>query len=198
MCILPHIRNVFRGLHSVFFTFAVSSCVKPAGIIVQVQEICWTVTKRIDSSCSVRCHALHDCHQTWSFQQAPSSKLINMRCGWGFAFPVRCFYATGISFWQHVCNFNDVFTPHPTHPPQPHVLRSIQHVCNFNDVITPHPTHPPQPHVLRSIQHVCNFNDVITPHPTHPPQPHVLRSIQHVCNFNNVITPHPTHPTQPT
>ena len=72
---------------------------------------------------------------------------------------------------QHACNFNDVFTPHPTHPPQPHVLRSIQHVCNFNDVFTPHPTHPPQPHVLRSIQHVCNFNDVITPHPTHPPNP---------------------------
>ena len=139
-----------------FFTFAVSSCVKPAGIIVQVQEICWTLTKRIDSSCSVRSI-------------------------------------------QHVCNFNDVITPHPhpTHPPQPHVLRSVQHVCNFNDVITPHPTHPPQPHVLRSIQHVCNFNDVITPHSTHPPQPHVLRSIQHVCNFNDVITPHPTHPPQP-
>ena len=44
-------------------------------------------------------------------------------------------------------------------------------MCNFNDVITPHPTHPPQPHVLRSIQHVCNFNDVFTPHPTHPPNP---------------------------
>ena len=54
MCILPHIRHVFRGLHSVFFTFAVSSFVKPAGIIVQVQEICWAVTKRIDSSCSVQ------------------------------------------------------------------------------------------------------------------------------------------------
>ena len=158
MCILPHIRDVFRGLHSFFFTFAVSSCVKPAGIIVQVQEICWTVTKRIDSSCSVRCHALHDCHQTWSFQQAPSSKLINMRCGW--ALPSQCVGST-----QHV------MTPHPTHPPQPHVLRSIKHVCNFNDVITPHPTHPPQPHVLRSIKHVCNFNDVITPHPTHPPNP---------------------------
>ena len=76
--------------------------------------------------------------------------------------------------------------------------RNIQHVCNFNDVITPHPTHPPQPHVLRSIQHVCNFNDVFTPHPTHPPQPHVLRSIQHVCNFNDVFTPHPTHPPNPT
>ena len=33
----------------------------------------------------------------------------------------------------------------PPHPPQPHVLRSIRHVCNFNDVITPHPTHPPNP-----------------------------------------------------
>ena len=220
-----------------FFTFAISSCVKPAGIIVQVQEICWTVTKRIDSSCSVRCHALHDCHQTWSFQQAPSSKLINMRCGW--ALPSQCVGSTQLGFrsghlWlscviaaenfndvqlqrchytpphpthppqphalrsiQHVCNFNDVITPHPTHPPQPHVLRSIQHVCNFNDVITPHPTHPPQPHMSRSIQHVCNFNDVITPHPTHPPQPHMLRSIQHVCNFNDVITPRPTHPPQP-
>ena len=44
-------------------------------------------------------------------------------------------------------------------------------MLKFKDVITPHPTHPPQPHVLRSIQHVCNFNDVFTPHPTHPPNP---------------------------
>ena len=168
MCILPHVRDVFRGLHSVFFHLCPIFSVKPAGIIVQVQEICWTVTKRIDSSCSVRCHALHDCHQTWSFQQAPSSKLINMRCGW--ALPSQCVGSTQLGF------------------------RSIQHVCNFNDVITPHPTHPPQPHVLRSIQHVCNFNDVITPHPTHPNPTCYVAS--NMCATSRMSL-HPTPPTHP-
>ena len=125
---------------------------------------------------------------------------------------------------RHVCNFNDVITPHPTHPPQPHVLRSIQHVwqlqrCHYTPPHPPHPNptcyvasnmcatstmslHPtppthPNPTCYVASQHACNFNDVITPHPTHPPQPHVLRSIQHVCNFNDVITP-PPHPPTPT
>ena len=67
----------------------------------------WTVTKRIDSSCSVRCHALHDCHQTWSFQQAPSSKLINMRCGW--ALPSQCVGST-----QLECHYTPPRPPTPT------------------------------------------------------------------------------------
>ena len=65
------------------------------------------------------------------------------------------------------------------------------------------PTHPPQPHVLRSIQHVCNFNDVITPHPTHPPTTHpnpMCYVASNMCATSTMSlhpTP-PTHPTQPT
>ena len=130
-----------------FFTFTVSSCVKPAGIIVQVQEICF-----------IHLHSPDPLRVQPKWQKM--SGLLNST------------NTKAIKGTSNMCATSTMsLHPTPPTPPQPHVLRSIQHVCNFNDVFTPHPTHPPQPHVLRSIQHVCNFNDVITPHPTHPPNP---------------------------
>ena len=119
-----------------FFTFAVFSCVKPAGIIVQVQEICWTVTKRIESSCSVRCHALHDCHQTWFFQQPPSSKLINMRCGW--ALPSQCVGSKQLGFRSSTTSL------HPTPPTHPNPTCYVASNMCATSRMSLHPT-PPTP-----------------------------------------------------
>ena len=63
----------------------------------QIQKICWSVTKRIDSSCSVRCHALHDCQQTWSFQQSSSSKCASAK----------------LRSIQHVCKCKECYHPRP-------------------------------------------------------------------------------------
>ena len=146
-------------------------------------------TRNLLDRCSVRCHALHDCHQTWSFQQAPSSKLINMRCGW--ALHSQC-----------VCSTMSLHPTPPTHPnPTCYVASNMCATSTMSLHPTP-PTHPnPTCYVASNMcATLCNFNDVFTPHPTHPPQPHVLRSIQHVCNIVQLqrclyTPPHP--PTQP-
>ena len=213
MCILPHSRDVFRGLHSVFFlTFAVSSCVKPAGIIVQIQEICWTVTKRIDSSCSVRCHALHDCHQTWSFQQAPSSNLINMRCGW--ALPSQCVGSTQLGFrsghlWlscviaaDNSKTFNDVITPHPTHPPtHPNPTCYVASSMCATSTMSLHPTPPTHPNPTCYVASNMCATSTMSLHPTPPTHPNPTCYVASNMCATSTMSLHPTpptHPTQPT
>ena len=96
---------------------------------------------------------------------------------------------------RHVCNFNDVITPHPTHPPQPHVLPSIQHVCNFIDAITPHPTHSPQPHVLVA-SNIC-ATSTMSLHPTPPTHPNPTCYVASNMCATWTMSLHPTPPTHP-
>ena len=195
MCILPHIRNVFRGLHSVFFTFAVSSCVKPAGIIVQVQEICWTVTKRIDSSCSVRCHALHDCHQTWSFQQAPSSKLINMRCGW--ALPSQCVASTQLGFLSGNMCATSTMSLHPTPPTHPNPTCYVASNMCATSTMSLHPTPPTHPNPTCYVASNMCAASTMSLHPTPPTHPNPTCYVASNMCATSTMSLHPTPPTQP-
>ena len=65
----------------------------------------------------------------------------------GFAFTVRWFYV--LCSIQHVCNFNDVITPRPTHPPgHPNPTCYVASNMCATSTMSLHPTpptHPTQP-----------------------------------------------------
>ena len=167
------------------------------------------MTKRIDSSCSVRCHALHDCQQTWSFQQSSSSKFASAR---NVIIPGSS--PTSCVASNMCASARDVIIPDQ--------LRSIQHVCKCKECYHPRPVawHPTCvqvqgmlssptscvasnmcasarnviiPDQLRSIQHVCRCKECYHPIPPHPPTPTVAQH-QTCVHVQRMLTSHPTPP----
>lgn len=93
-------------------------CVTPRGIILQIQEMCRKVAKRMDSSCSVFCHALHDWQHARFSQQARSTMPLHPPHPNPMCEVAPTMRASSTALWH----------PNPT---QPHLLRSIHHLAIY-------------------------------------------------------------------
>ena len=79
----------------------------------------------------------------------------------------------GLNILPHVCNFNDVITPHPTYPKPTCSVAS--NMCATSTMSLHHTPPTPNPRVPQRLTCVqlqrCHYT------PPHPPQTHAFRSV---------------------